>query len=375
MKRILFILLSMILVYGHGGNVIEALPPAAIPDGRVVFMESTLRLRATPSTTSAILDLLESGTHLRIIGRTPDHDWLEVQTPDYQVGWVATEYVAVFIDLDHVPDRVDPGTGINFAACIYGIGDNTRDIFQRGQAMGNQAEVFAKVGDSITVSNNVFYPLGAGQYDLADYTNLQAAIDHFAQTTVQDSNPFTHTSLAAEVGWSALAVLDPELADPQHCNPGESPLLCEYRRINPAFALIMFGTNDVGYVAPVDFESHMRRIISLSIERGVIPVISTIPDRIDHEAAVDVYNRIIRRLADEYSIPLWDYGHAMAAVGRIGLTFDGVHPSSPPHGYEDTANFHAENLYYGYVIRNLTALHVLDALRREVVLRAEYPEG
>jgi hypothetical protein len=45
-----------------------------------------------------------------------------------------------------------------------------------------------------------------------------------------------------------------------------------------------------------------------------------------------------------------------------GLAPDGTHPSIPPKGYKGSADFRASNLYYGYVIRNLTALQMLDAV-------------
>jgi hypothetical protein len=44
-----------------------------------------------------------------------------------------------------------------------------------------------------------------------------------------------------------------------------------------------------------------------------------------------------------------------------------VHPSSPPNG--NAADFSAENLQYGYTVRNLGALHILDILWREVIVK------
>jgi hypothetical protein len=50
-----------------------------------------------------------------------------------------------------------------------------------------------------------------------------------------------------------------------------------------------------------------------------------------------------------------------------GLSEDGLHPSAPPNPSVNGANFTGDNLRYGYVMRNLTALQVLDTLRREVL--------
>ncbi|MFN8563236.1 MAG: hypothetical protein U0703_16850 [Anaerolineae bacterium] len=79
---------------------------------------------------------------------------------------------------------------------------------------------------------------------------------------------------------------------------------------------------------------------------------------------MDEFNQIVTEIAAEYAIPMVDYGGAMLALGDGGLDLDGVHPSVPPKGYEGAADFSADNLYYGYVVRNLTALQILDAVWR-----------
>ena len=61
----------------------------------------------------------------------------------------------------------------------------------------------------------------------------------------------------------------------------------------------------------------------------------------------------------------------MIQLPNNGLEADGVHPSYPPDTigqWEAAANFVGENLQYGYNMRNLSALQVLDALWRQVIL-------
>jgi hypothetical protein len=41
----------------------------------------------------------------------------------------------------------------------------------------------------------------------------------------------------------------------------------------------------------------------------------------------------------------------------------------PPRGHDGVADFRPENLSYGYLIRNLSALQVLNALWQEIVLQ------
>ena len=254
---------------------------------------------------------------------------------------------------------------------ISGFSSTTHEIYARGQANGNLPNVFAKVGDSITVSFHMFHPIGQHEYDLQTYQHLQPTIDFFATSPI---NVFTRDSLAAGVGWNAAAVLSSRFADPTQCEVKESPLECEYRLIHPSFALIMFGTNDVGYVPIETYRHNMQHIIDITTTHGIVPIISTIPPRVGYEEGVLQFNQVIRELAQQNDVPLWDYGYAMAVNMPTSLTFDGVHPSLPPRGHEDVANFSPNNLYYGYVLRNLSGLHVLDSLRQEFILSSDESE-
>ncbi len=331
----------------------------ASPDGRVQS-NVMLRLRTAPSLDGDILTILEPSTPLTIIGLSLDREWLRVETPDDQFGWVFAEYVDVLIDLD----AAFSGDG-GYVRLPDDVIANIRQIFADGQARGNRADVFAKVGDSITVSILSLNPLGVGLYDLGEYGYLQGVIDFYAKAETRDgNNSFTDVSLAARIGWTTYGVLDPRESDPSICLSGEPPLLCEYRVTAPSVALIMFGTNDVGVIPAEDYRVNLRRIVRLTEGHGIIPILSTIPPRDGFGARVQEFNQIVIDTAAEYAIPMVDYGGAMLALGDGGLDLDGVHPSVPPKGYEGAADFRSNNLYYGYVVRNLTALQILDAVWR-----------
>ena len=74
------------------------------------------------------------------------------------------------------------------------------------------------------------------------------------------------------------------------------------------------------------------------------------------------FNAIVRELAAEHEIPLWDTFAALDALPDRGLSADGVHLNAPPDGR--TATFDAEHLAYGVTVRNLGALDALDIVRR-----------
>jgi hypothetical protein len=242
----------------------------------------------------------------------------------------------------------------------YEVTEHLKAVYAYGQALGNKPDVFSKVGDSITVNGSFLTPFGNGIYNLADYGNLEGVVNFFNVTQARTGNSFQNRSLAAEVGWSAFGALMRSETDYTVCNAGETPLQCEYRLVRPSFALIMFGTNDVGFRSAEEYRADMRAIIEVSEGVGVIPIISTVPLRPGYERQISAFNQVIAELTTEYRLPLWDYSAAMAVLPNYGLTYDNVHPSSPPGNEDNAGNFAAEYLRYGYVVRNLTALQILD---------------
>ncbi|MBN1430395.1 MAG: hypothetical protein JXB07_18640 [Anaerolineae bacterium] len=245
---------------------------------------------------------------------------------------------------------------------ISGIKARAIEIFAAGQAMGNRANIFSKVGDSITVSDAFLKPFSEGNYDLQDHAYLQPVIDYYLQETARDADSFANTSLAAKGGWSVWHEFDAKSADPTLCLPDETPLVCEYRVARPAVALIMLGTNDVPTMSTGRYEEYMRQIIETSIEMGVIPIVSTLPDYFSEEAKVQAMNAVIVGLTEEYQVPLWDYWGSLAEYPKRGLSIDGIHPS-----WAAPADFAPNYLYYGMTNRNLTALQALDAVWRLVI--------
>ncbi|MGB7340829.1 MAG: SGNH/GDSL hydrolase family protein [Phototrophicaceae bacterium] len=239
------------------------------------------------------------------------------------------------------------------------ISAHIREIYIRGQRFGNRVDAFSKVGDSLTVSQNFMYPLGVGRYDLGIYDYLQAVIDLYSARNARIGNSFINESLAAREGWSTRQVLNPTMSNPTFCNPQEIPLLCEYRLVRPSVALILFGTNDVGYRQVDDFVADMETIITYSEELGIIPILSTIPYRPDAVMQVERFNRALLQLADDKALPIIDLYDYTVGLPNYGLTSDDIHLSSSPAGITGAATFTSQNLQYGYVVRNLATLDML----------------
>lgn len=340
-------------------------------EAQVLDMGSNLRLRAEPSTTSETLAFLPPRSPLIILSRSAGNSWYEVQTADGKRGWVNADYVNVGALGDNVTTQVIP-VPYDVNSLLSGVTSNVRTIYTRGQRLGNRGNVFSKVGDSITFAPFNLQLVGERTYTLAEYGYLQPMIDHFSGVFARTHNSFANVSLAAVGGWNSGTLLRASYADKELCLEGETPLECEYRVVKPAFALIMIGTNDVGFFNEADYRNNLRIIVQKSIEMGVIPILSTIPPRTDNEtnqARVPRFNAIITETARAFRVPLIDYYASMINLRDYGLLSDGVHPNIPPQGYVGSANFNADNLGYGYVMRNLTYLHALDAVWRTATRR------
>jgi hypothetical protein len=190
---------------------------------------------------------------------------------------------------------------------------------------------------------------GKRYYNLGPYANLQETIDYFNAS-------LGYGSYAALRGATAATVLTPFWADPEACEANETPLACEYRVHNPAFAFIALGTNDVHKVD--QFEPKLREIIEYTLEQRVIPIPVTKADNLEGDESI---NLIIARLAAEYHLPLWNFWAAVQPLPGKGLQPDGSHLTFAPNFFDDP-----KNLEGAWAVRNLTALQVLEAMRTAV---------
>lgn len=334
-------------------------PTASAPitntaNARVAADADRLRLRESPSTDATIIAHLAALTPLTILQHSTDNAWLEVALSNGVRGWVMAQYI-------------DTGKTTSLAAealpvqepYLSGFTTRAREIFQLGQSMGNHANVFAVVGDSNSASALYLEPFDQGYYDLGDYGYLKDTITYF-------KGSFTFTTAAAVVGFDTLKLMDPARADAAKCEAGESPLVCEYRRKRPAVALILIGTNDT--MNWQHFEANLRPIIETTIAKGIVPVLFTKGDDLEstkYHAPAGYINAIIERLSREYSVPLLDLHQVSIKLPNSGFGSDGFHFNVPPDGR--TAFFTGDHMNYGYTIRNLTALQMLDAVRRLIL--------
>ncbi|MCC7360443.1 MAG: SH3 domain-containing protein [Anaerolineales bacterium] len=418
--------INLLAVPVTAGAVLDATATPVIPDeAKVSDAGDNLRLRASPGTAGAIIGNLPAGMVLDLVGRTADSAWLQVLTADNRSGWVMARYVDLYMDVGKLPvtgvpvdaagtappsggqpattvvvaflpsatstasktlvpptpvpptaTHTPPPTPTNTnpppppppSEVIFGISQHSRDLYLYGQSLGNHANVFAKIGDSLTVAPQFLLPIGYGAYNLRDYSGLQEAVNFFGAGQARIGNPFVNTSLAAKGGWSSFSLVAGSTSNKTYCGNNESPVQCELRLNRPAIALILIGTNDLTSSTAEGYQANLRRIVADCVSQGVIPVLSTLPPYLragyeGYAGRVAEFNGYIIAIAQENDLPVWNLWAAVQSLPNRGLGGDGVHLSVAP----DAADFTAANLQYGSTVRNLTALQLLDALWRGVM--------
>jgi hypothetical protein len=258
------------------------------------------------------------------------------------------------------------------------VADHLKKIAGRGERLGNNPGVFAKIGDSITASPSFLQGLACRAPRLGTWNELRGTLEFFGETSVPRgleeaqcsvTNSYSRLGVAAVGGWRAVDALLPRESFPE-CE-GLPAVSCELHLLHPSVALIMFGTNDLEDFTAVEFRRSLVSVVRRVSGAGTIPVISTIPPRARPRFSRRVarFNAEIAALAENRALPLWNFWRQMVAPGvpDSGLSEDGVHPSAlcPPCTAVD---FRPPGLRYGYDLRNLGALLVLDRLRRQVLL-------
>jgi hypothetical protein len=238
-----------------------------------------------------------------------------------------------------------------------------QQVYLQGLAQGSNPHTFIKVGDCMTDNPFFLIPLGEGDYDLGEYTALQPLIDQFIDG---DLNSFSRKSQAAAGGFNASSIRDSLWANPEFCEPGETPLGCEMRLMQPSIALIMFGTNDVFYLTEAQFDFFLRSIVVETVRNGALPVLSTFPHRPEFPEKSMLYNQIVVQIAQDYDLPLINLWRALVDLPNQGVDpEETTHMTTPPGGA--VCYFIDENLQAGFTVRNLLTLQTLEAVLQATV--------
>lgn len=252
------------------------------------------------------------------------------------------------------PPRLTSINGVpleSFLITPKNVIENSRAIFAAGQAMGRNPRAYSKLGDSTIENPHFMARFDEGPYNLGEYAYLQGVINQF-------SGSHARQGLAVRRGNHSWTITDPMWADKAACLPNETSIACEIRVHNPSIIIIRLGSNDRG--VPAGFDQNLRQIVQIAIDSGVLPVLGTKADRFEGS---NVNNDMIRQVATDYQIPLWDFDLLASTIPGRGLDVDAVHLTTfYAHDYTSPTAYQR-----GHGVHNLSALIALDAIWNEII--------
>ena len=238
-------------------------------------------------------------------------------------------------------------------------------------------DVFMKVGASGTVSTHLLYCFAGApqpQYtlDLAGRTDLMEVIDHFRAGAAAGTTPFDRPTEAAVSGRSAVWAITG--------NP--SPLEREIAAINPGFALINYGTNDMQRgttpsSALPPFYSNFTQLVDQTIDAGIVPIITGLNPRTDSITAarwVRTYNTVTRGVAQARQVPYINMYLAAKDLPSSGLVGDGLHGNVFRMNGAEPCVFTADALQFNYNVRNLLTISTFGRVFDGVVRGLHAPD-
>jgi len=202
------------------------------------------------------------------------------------------------------------------------VTNNAIAIYARGLQMKVDSRSFSKIGDCQNIKEAFLgiYDLEGRYFLREDELSWQETIDNF-------KGYFNRDGMAIEQGLNVAAALSPLHADPDVCNPSESPLQCELRDANPSFAFISFERWWPKETPPEVYEKYLRIVIQSTIDHGTIPILITKADNVEGNHQI---NQIVAKLAFEFDIPLYNWWKAAQLLPHRGIDperDDGFHIS------------------------------------------------
>ncbi len=227
------------------------------------------------------------------------------------------------------------------------LSDAAREIYIHGLSLGNNPRAFSKVGDCQNVPS-MFLSI----FEYEGFYSLREEDTHLEELIEWFDGSFSRESEAVRRGFNAASVVSPLWANPESCEPGETPLDCEIRLHRPSIALVSLETWWEG--DPEKYEQYVREILETLIDRGILPVLATKADNLEGDHRI---NMILAGLASEYDIPLWNFWRAIQPLPNHGLMEDGFHLTFAENHFDDP-----EAMMAAWPWRNLTALQVLTSV-------------
>ena len=302
-----------------------ARPAVVQSSGGTAVMQLTITVNSTyvrdaPDWQSNRIASLFKNQVVRVGGRDGSGEWLQV----VGTGWVPAGVGTLSGKIINLP--VVGAVNRPASASVAGVSAPTvlpdwipsitpgmKAKFRQIARNGLDPRFFTVVGDCNSEGYRYLHPLALGHIDFSEHGYLAGVLETYKSS-------FYRNSVAVSGGFNTASVLDPLWAHPGYCEPGETPFACELRVSKAGVVFILLGTGD--QFTWQTAEANYREMIEHALETGAVPVMVTKADRLESEeggAEVDYLNDLIRRLALEYDVPLFDMNVGTRVLENRGL--------------------------------------------------------
>ncbi len=335
-------------------------PGRAAGAGLPTFLVTTqgAQARFAPSVVAPVAFAVPQGQSYAVTGRSADNAWVKIGN-----AWLPALLGDLSGDLSALPATPLPaatsanGNRAALPPWIPAATPAARQALQRSARAGRDLRMFTVAGDSNSLWPRYLGRVAAGTFDLSRQPGLRSAAARYDPA-------FTRRSLAVQGGIGAADMFDPARADLSACQPGEGMFPCELRVSRASVVFIQLGTGD--RFAWREFEANYRRMLDYSLGQAVLPVLVTKADDMESwqgGAPIDFINTTIRRLAQEYQLPLLDF---WAATRTLPTVPNPDLPDRPftKYGLHDEWGYYFHLTDDGMALRILATLQTLDAITR-----------
>jgi hypothetical protein len=346
-RSLLLALTLAVLLLGGGcaAQTATAERAGATPTQTVMTVEQSRDLteQATPTNSVETIGVLASETPAALAETI-------TATPESPAATATRQLPSPTPDYTPTPDLRPLPNAWRSWPVIPAVSQNAIDIYQRGLAMGNDPHTFSIIGDCQSEPPVFFGIYSTDRYFLQeDEQYLQETIAHF-------QGNFDRLHATVKNGLSVASVFSPLWAPKEVCQPGETPLECEFRLYRPSIVFINLGTNWTNGDGYTHVEP-LRDVVEFVIAQGALPILSTKGDNQEGDHSI---NLTTARLAYEYDIPLWNYWSAIQFLPNKGLAKERQDP-----------NYLSVE---AWDVRSYTGLRTLDRVWR-IVNGMEIPES
>jgi len=321
--------LSSLLIILSAPVTIHGQAPA-----KITITAEQVWLRSAPSLVASNSVPVDKGQFYDVIGRTADNAWWQLAVPgaDKSAGaWLLADLAALYSgDLKAAPvitptskptrpagARRQANRAPAFPVWVPRITPQQRAIWKNSALAGKDPNFFTVVGDCNSQPSVYLRRLASGQFDASTLEpRLRTVVQRFAPS-------FGRVSLAAQGGFGSHSMMDPTWADGALCGTTMGPFVCELRISRASIVFISLGTQE--QYSWQQFEKHYRPIVEHALSKGVLPVLMTKADDIETASGAPsgYINDVIRKVAQEYRVPLLDLWAATRDLPNNGLVDEG----------------------------------------------------